>query len=219
MARYTEAVCRLCRRETATSKTGEKIKLFLKGDRCLSKKCAVERRGTAPGQKTQNTKTRQKISEYGRQLREKQKMRRYYGVLETQFENYFREAQRVRGQTGATFLQILERRLDNVIYRAGFAHSRDMARQLVKHGHIVVNGRKVDIPSFLVSENDIIEVREKSRELTPFVIAVAEAGSKTVPAWLEAIPSQLKILVHNLPVRAAIDTQVQEQLIVELYSK
>ena len=121
MARYTEAVCRLCRRETATSKTGEKIKLFLKGDRCLSKKCAVERRGTAPGQKTQNTKARQKISEYGRQLREKQKMRRYYGVLETQFENYFREAQRVHGQTGAKFLQLLERRLDNVVYRLNLA--------------------------------------------------------------------------------------------------
>src|SRR6202140_1573456 len=150
MARYPEAVCRLCRRETATSKTGEKIKLFLKGDRCLSKKCAVERRGTAPGQKTQNTKTRQKVSEYGRQLREKQKMRRYYGVHETQFANYFREAARVPGQTGRTFLQLLERRLDNVIYRLNLAASRAQARQLVTHRHFQVNGRLVNIPSFIL---------------------------------------------------------------------
>jgi small subunit ribosomal protein S4 len=146
MSRYTGPVCRLCRRETATSKTGEKIKLFLKGDRCLSKKCAVERRGTAPGQKTQGKPSRQKISEYGRQLREKQKMRRYYGVLETQFENYFREAARVPGQTGKTFLQLLERRLDNVVYRMNLAMSRAQARQLVTHRHFRVNGRIVQHP-------------------------------------------------------------------------
>src|SRR6201992_3769730 len=143
MARYTGPLCRICRGETASSKTGEKIKLFLKGDRCLSKKCAVERRGTAPGQKTAG-KTRQKISEYGRQLREKQKMRRYYGVLETQFESYFREAQRVPGQTGKVFLQTLERRLDNVVYRLNLAMSRKQARQLVNHRHFNVNGRIVD---------------------------------------------------------------------------
>jgi small subunit ribosomal protein S4 len=145
MARYTGPVCRLCRRETAASKTGEKIKLFLKGDRCLSKKCAVERRGTAPGQKTQGKPSRQKTSEYGRQLREKQKMRRYYGVLETQFKNYFREAARVPGQTGKTFLQLLERRLDNVIYRLNLASSRAQARQLVTHRHFRVNDRIVNI--------------------------------------------------------------------------
>src|ERR1700738_1975619 len=168
MARYTEAVCRLCRRETATSKTGEKIKLFLKGDRCLSKKCAVERRGTAPGQKTQNTKTRQKVSEYGRQLREKQKMRRYYGVLETQFANYFREAQRVKGQTGATFLQLLERRLDNVVYRLNLASSRAQARQLVTHRHFRLNDRAVNIPSFICKPGDVITIADRSKSSTVF---------------------------------------------------
>src|ERR1700735_2473774 len=148
MARYTAAVCRLCRRETAASKTGEKIKLFLKGDRCLTRKCAVERRGTAPGQKTTG-KQRSKISEYGRQLREKQKMRRYYGVHETQFENYFREAARVPGQTGKTFLALLERRLDNIVYRLNLAGSRAQARQLVTHRHFRVNGRSVNIPSYI----------------------------------------------------------------------
>src|ERR1700682_920025 len=158
MARYTEAVCRLCRRETATSKTGEKIKLFLKGDRCLSKKCAVERRGTAPGQKTKNTKTRQKVSEYGRQLREKQKMRRYYGVLETQFQNYFRQAQRVRGKTGATYLQILARRLDNVIYRLNLGASRAQARQLVTHRHFRLNGRIVNGPSIIGTPGGVVSM-------------------------------------------------------------
>src|SRR3984893_15835624 len=163
MSRYTEAVCRLCRRETAASKTGEKIKLFLKGDRCLSKKCAVERRGTAPGQKTQGKPSRQKISEYGRQLREKQKMRRYYGVHETQFENYFREAARVPGQTGRTFLQLLERRLDNVVYRLNLSTSRAQARQLVTHRHFRVNGRIVNVPSYIVKPGDMITVGERSR--------------------------------------------------------
>src|SRR6202049_759896 len=163
MSRYTEAVCRLCRRETATSKTGEKIKLFLKGDRCLSKKCAVERRGTAPGQKTQNTKTRQKVSEYGRQLREKQKMRRYYGVHETQFANYFRVAQRVKGQTGATFLQLLERRLDNVVYRLNLAQSRAQARQLVTHRHFRLNGRIINVPSIKVKPGDVIGIGDRAK--------------------------------------------------------
>src|SRR5580658_6497051 len=168
MSRYTSAVCRICRRETAASKTGEKIKLFLKGDRCLSKKCAVERRGTAPGQKVTGTKNRSKISEYGRQLREKQKMRRYYGVHETQFENYFREAARVPGQTGRSFLALLERRLDNVVYRLNLAGSRAQARQLVTHRHFRVNGRIVNIPSYIVKQGDVISVGERSTKSPVF---------------------------------------------------
>ncbi len=192
------------------------MKLFLKGSKCDGPKCPFESRPFPPGQ---HGRGRLKETEYLLQLREKQKARRVYGVLEKQFRRYYEEAVSKPGKTGEVLLQILESRLDNVVYRAGYAKSRDMARQVVKHGHITVNGRKVDIPSFRVSEHDIVEVRAKSRELTPFVVAVAEAGSRTVPAWLEAIPSQLKILVHSLPVRANIDTQVQEQLIVELYSK
>jgi small subunit ribosomal protein S4 len=208
MARYTGADCRRCRRE--------KMKLFLKGSKCDGPKCPFESRPFPPGQ---HGRGRLKETEYLLQLREKQKTRRVYGVLEKQFRGYYQEAVTKPGKTGEVLLQILESRLDNVVYRAGYAKSRDMARQVVKHGHIVVNGHKVDIPSYRVKAHDIVEVRAKSRELTPFVIAVAEAGSKTVPAWLEAIPSQLKVLVHSLPARAAIDTQVQEQLIVELYSK
>jgi len=142
-----------------------------------------------------------------------------YGVLEKQFRGYYEEAVGKSAKTGEVLLQILESRLDNVVYRAGYAQSRDMARQLVKHGHFVVNGRKVDIPSYRVTEHDIVEVREKSRELTPFIVATAQGGSRQVPAWLESIPSQLKVLVHTLPARQVIDTQVQEQLLVELYSK
>jgi small subunit ribosomal protein S4 len=208
MARYTGADCKRCRRE--------KMKLFLKGSKCESPKCPIEIRPYPPGD---HGRGRTKDSEYLLQMREKQKCARIYGVLEKQFRGYYEQANKKQGKTGENLLRLLERRLDNVVYRAGFAHSRDMARQLVKHGHIVVNGRKVDIPSFLVSENDIIEVREKSRELTPFVIARAEAGSKTVPAWIEVISSQMRILVHSLPSRQIIDTQVNEQLIVELYSK
>jgi small subunit ribosomal protein S4 len=208
MARYTGADCRRCRRE--------KMKLFLKGSKCDGPKCPFESRPFPPGQ---HGRGRLKETEYLLQLREKQKARRIYGVLEKQFSRYYKEAVTKPGKTGEVLLQILESRLDNVVYRAGYAKSRDMARQVVKHGHITVNGKKVDIPSYRVSPHDIVEVRAKSRELTPFIIAVAEAGSKTVPAWLEAIPSQLKVLVHSLPARAAIDTQVQEQLIVELYSK
>jgi small subunit ribosomal protein S4 len=192
------------------------MKLFLKGSKCDGPKCPFESRPFPPGQ---HGRGRLKETEYLLQLREKQKTRRVYGVLEKQFRGYYQEAVTKPGKTGEVLLQILESRLDNVVYRAGYAKSRDMARQVVKHGHIVVNGHKVDIPSYRVKPHDIVEVRAKSRELTPFVIAVAEAGSKTVPAWLEAIPSQLKVLVHSLPARAAIDTQVQEQLIVELYSK
>ncbi|MGE5830351.1 MAG: 30S ribosomal protein S4 [Micromonosporaceae bacterium] len=208
MARYTGADCRRCRRE--------KMKLFLKGSKCDGPKCPFESRPFPPGQ---HGRGRTKESEYLLQLREKQKARRIYGVLERQFRTYYEEANRRSGKTGEELLKILESRLDNVVYRAGYAKSRDMARQLVKHGHFVVNGRKVDLPSFRVSEHDIIEVREPSANLTPFLIARAEAGSRSVPAWLEAIPSQMKILVHSLPARQSIDTQVQEQLIVELYSK
>jgi small subunit ribosomal protein S4 len=208
MARYTGADCKLCRRE--------KMKLFLKGSKCDSPKCPIEVRPYPPGEHGRN---RPKESEYLLQTREKQKARRIYGILERQFRGYYQEATRKRGKTGEVLLQILESRLDNVVYRAGLAKSRDMARQAVRHGHIQVNGRKVDIPSYRVSENDIIEVRPKSFEMTPFVVARAEAGQRTVPAWLEVIPDKMKVLVHTLPVRAQIDTQVQEQLIVELYSK
>ncbi|WAP57632.1 30S ribosomal protein S4 [Streptomyces sp. S465] len=208
MARYTGADCKRCRRE--------KQKLFLKGSKCESAKCPIEIRPYPPGE---HGRGRTKDSEYLLQLREKQKATRIYGVLEKQFRGYYAEANRKTGKTGENLLRILETRLDNVIYRAGFAKSRDHARQLVRHGHINVNGRKTDIPSARVTVNDIIEVRPKSRTLTPFQVAQAEAGDRTVPAWLEAIPSQLRILVHSLPERQVIDTQVQEQLIVELYSK
>ncbi|HEV8023204.1 MAG TPA: 30S ribosomal protein S4 [Candidatus Lustribacter sp.] len=219
MARYTAAVCRLCRRETAASKTGEKIKLFLKGDRCLSRKCAVERRGTAPGQKTQNTKARQKISEYGRQLREKQKMRRYYGVLETQFESYFREAQRVPGQTGKVFLQTLERRFDNVVYRLNLAMSRKQARQLVTHRHFRINGRIVNIPSYIVKPGDVITIGERSKESDAFKQLIEVAKNRRHPEWLEFSETDASAKVLALPGREQIDTPVDEQLIVEYYSR
>jgi small subunit ribosomal protein S4 len=219
MSRYTGPVCRLCRRETATSKTGEKIKLFLKGDRCLSKKCAVERRGTAPGQKTQGKPTRQKISEYGRQLREKQKMRRYYGVIETQFENYFREAARVPGQTGKTFLQLLERRLDNVIYRMNLAMSRAQARQLVTHRHFKVNGRIVNVPSFLVKAGDTITISERSMASPVFQANLDYVKNRAHPEWLDFSETENKIIVTSIPSREQIDTPVDEQLIVEYYSR
>jgi small subunit ribosomal protein S4 len=208
MARYTGADCKRCRRE--------KMKLFLKGSKCESPKCPIEIRPYPPGE---HGRGRQKDSEYLLQLREKQKARRIYGVLEKQFRGYYEEANRRTGKTGDNLLQLLERRLDNVVYRAGFAHSRDMARQLVKHGHFLVNGRKVDIPSYLVDESDIVEVRPASLEMTPFVVARAETGERQVPAWLEVIPDKMRVLVHSLPARTQIDTQVQEQLIVELYSK
>ena len=208
MARYTDADCKRCRRE--------KMKLFLKGSKCDSPKCPFEKRPYPPGQ---HGRGRSKESEYPLQLREKQKAVRMYGVLEKQFGNYFVEANRQSGKTGDNLLRILELRLDNVVFRAGFAKSRDMARQLVNHGHFMVNGKKVDIPSFRVSPNDIIEVKPSSREMTPFVVAHAEVGERTVPAWLEVVPSKMRIIVHSLPERAVIDTPVQEQLIVELYSK
>ena len=208
MARYTAADCKRCRRE--------KMKLFLKGAKCESPACPFEKRPYPPGQ---HGRGRSKDSEYLLQLREKQKATRMYGVLEKQFSNYFVEAARQAGKTGENLLVILETRLDNVVFRAGFAKSRDMARQLVTHGHFLVNGKKVNIPSFRVSAADIVEVAPSSRELTPFVIAHAEIGDRPVPAWLEVIPSKMRILVHALPSRAIIDTPVTDQLIVELYSK
>ena len=208
MARDTSPQCKQCRRE------GQK--LFLKGERCLTEKCAVERRSYPPGE---HGRGRIKQSEYLLQLREKQKARRYYGLLEKQFKLIYNKANKQPGVTGENLLRLLELRVDNVVFRAGFAKSRDMARQLITHGHFTVNGRKVDIPSYRVSENDIVEVVAKSLEMTPFVIARAEAGERTVPAWLEVVSDRMRILVHSLPVRAQIDTQVQEQLIVEYYSK
>ena len=209
MARYTGADCKRCRRE--------KTKLFLKGAKCDSPKCPIEIRPYPPGE---HGRGRTKDSEYLLQKREKQKCARIYGVLEKQFRGYYDEANRRAGKTGDELLKILESRLDNVVYRGGFAPSRDAARQAVRHGHVQVNGRKVDIPSYRVSENDIVEITPKARELTPFVIARETAGQgRAVPAWIEAIPSQMRILVHSLPARQVIDTQVQEQLIVELYSK
>lgn len=208
MARYTGPDCKRCRRE--------KTKLFLKGAKCETAKCPIEKRPYPPGD---HGRARTKESEYLLQMREKQKCARIYGVLEKQFRNYYAEANRQSGKTGENLLTILESRLDNVVFRAGFGKSRDMARQLVRHGHITVNGKKVDIPSYRVTPNDIVEVRGKSREMTPFVVAHAEAGERTVPAWLEVVPNRMRILVHTLPNREQIDTQVQEQLIVELYSK
>jgi small subunit ribosomal protein S4 len=219
MSRYTGPVCRLCRRETASSKTGEKIKLFLKGDRCLTRKCAVERRGTAPGQKTQGKPMRQKISEYGRQLREKQKMRRYYGVHETQFANYFREAARIPGQTGKMFLQLLERRLDNVVYRLNLASSRAQARQLVTHRHFRVNGRIVNVPSFIVKPGDVITIGERSLKSPVFESNVETAGSRRPPEWLDWNGESKEAKISQLPSREQIDTPVDEQLIVEFYSR
>src|SRR5919206_3296104 len=202
MARYTGADCKRCRRE--------KTKLFLKGAKCDSPKCPIEIRPYPPGE---HGRGRTKESEYLLQMREKQKCSRIYGVLEKQFRGYYEEANQRTGKTGENLLQILESRLDNVVYRAGFAKSRDMARQVVRHGHILVNGKKVDIPSYRVGENDIVEVRPPSRELTPFIIAREEARDRIVPPWLEVLPNQMRILVHTLPARQVIDTPVQEQLI------
>ena len=208
MARYTGADCKRCRRE--------KVKLFLKGSKCDGPKCPIESRPYPPGQ---HGRGRSKDSEYLLQMREKQKCARMYGVLERQFRNYYEEASRLAGKTGENLLILLETRLDNVVYRAGFAKSRDMARQFVRHGHILVNGKKVDIPSYRVSIYDIVDVVEKSQDLTPFIVASAEFGEKSVPAWMEVVHSQMRIIIHGQPNRAVIDTQVQEQLIVELYSK
>ena len=207
MARYTGASCRLCRRE------GEK--LFLKGERCYTGKCAVAKRAYAPGQHGQQ---RKKLSEYGLQLREKQKAKRFYGVLESQFRKYFDIAVKKQGVTGENLLILLETRLDNIAYRMGLAESRAQARQLVRHGHVTVNGKKVNIPSYLVKVGDVIAVREKSRNL-PKIKEVVEANMVKVPKWLEFNLEGLSCKVLALPEREDIDLQVQEHLIVEVYSK
>ncbi|HIU71933.1 MAG TPA: 30S ribosomal protein S4 [Candidatus Galloscillospira excrementipullorum] len=208
MARYTDAVCRQCRRE------GQK--LFLKGERCYSDKCAINRRSFAPGQ---HGKARKKLSEYGLQLREKQKARRYYGVLEGQFHHYFEMAERKAGITGENLLQILESRLDNVVYRLGFAMSRPEARQLVVHGHFTVNGKKVNIPSYLVSAGDVIAVQQKSKQSEKFKVVAEANANRPVPAWLEVDRENQSGKVVALPSRDQIDLDIQETLIVELYSK
>ena len=208
MARYTDAVCRQCRRE------GQK--LFLKGERCYSDKCAINRRSFAPGQ---HGKARKKLSEYGLQLREKQKARRYYGVLEGQFHHYFEMAERKAGITGENLLQSLESRLDNVVYRLGFAMSRPEARQLVVHGHFTVNGKKVNIPSYLVSAGDVIAVQQKSKQSEKFKVVAEANANRPVPAWLEVDRENQSGKVVALPSRDQIDLDIQETLIVELYSK
>ena len=209
MARYTESVCRLCRREGT--------KLFLKGDRCYSAKCAVTKRHTPPGQHGQ-ARTR-KQSEYGIQLREKQKCRRAYGVLESQFRKYFDMASNMRGVTGENMLSLLERRLDNVAYRLGFGESRPMARQIVLHGHIRVNGQKVDIPSYLIKVGDVITVRESSRDIPVFKALREQGAGKPVPKWLEMDAETLTGKVTALPQRDDIDLTIEEHLIVEFYSR
>jgi small subunit ribosomal protein S4 len=208
MARYTDAVCRLCRRE------GQK--LFLKGDRCYTEKCAVDRRTYAPGQHGQG---RAKASEYGTQLREKQKAKRYYGVLESQFRSYFEMARKMQGKTGENLLSLLERRLDNTVYRLGFAMSRAEARQLVLHGHFTVNGRKVNIPSFLVKPGMVIALKEQSRNLEKFKSVIEANSFRQPPKWLEYDAASLSAKVVAAPTRDEIDLPITEQLIVELYSK
>ncbi len=208
MARYTESVCRLCRREG--------MKLFLKGDRCFKDKCAIERRAYPPGQ---HGRRRSKTLGYGLQLREKQKVKRIYGVLERQFRLYFTEAARRTGITGENLLRQLELRLDNVVYSLGFASSRPQARQLVRHGHVVVNGRKVNIPSYQVRKGDVIEVREKSRKNDQIRLAVETASGRGIPMWLQLNPEEFRGSVVELPNREDIRLPIQEQLIVELYSK
>ena len=208
MARYTGAVCRLCRREG--------LKLFLKGERCYTDKCAIERRNYPPGEHGQ---ARPKFSEYSVQLREKQKLRRMYGVLEGQFRRYFEMADRAKGVTGETLLQLLERRLDNIVYRVGFATSRSEARQLVRHGHFRVNGRKVNVPSFLVRAGDTVSVRERSQKVARIQGALELAQRRGVPDWLEVTPESFAGRVKSLPVRSDLTMPINEKLVVELYSK
>jgi len=212
LARYTGPVCRLCRREG--------MKLFLKGERCQSEKCAIERRNVPPGQQTRGRGRRPKVSAFGTQLREKQKTRRAYGVLERQFRLYFERAARAKGITGENLLGMLERRLDNVIYRMGLGTSRAQARQFVRHGHVEVNGRKVNIPSFQVKKGDAVSIKEKSRS-HPAILAARDATAhQPAPSWLEVDREELKGRVIAGPKRdELVQIQLNEQLIVELYSK
>ncbi len=208
MARNTGSVCRLCRRENQ--------KLFLKGDRCYTDKCAFERRGYPPGQHGQG---RIKFSEYGLQLREKQKIKRIYGLLERQFRNLFEKADSMKGVTGSNLLSMLERRLDNVAYRSGFANSRAEARLLVRHGHLTVNGQRVNIPSYQVDKGDSVEVREKSRPMGRIGGALEAVKRREIPQWLELDSAAMKSRVRDLPARDDMTAPMQERLVVELYSK
>lgn len=208
MARYTDSACRICRREN--------LKLFLKGDRCYSDKCAFERRSYAPGQHGQR---RPKLSDYGVQLREKQKVKRMYGLLEKQFRSYFEKAERQKGITGTNLLVLLERRLDNIIFRLGFASSRNQARQLVRHNHFAINSQKVNIPSYLVKVDDVITLRENSRKTQSILDSMETVARRGVPAWLELDKDNFTGVVKAFPTREDLTMPIQEQLIVELYSK
>mgnify|MGYP000006695095 FL=1 len=208
MARYTGSVCRLCRREGT--------KLFLKGDRCLSGKCALEKRPNVPGQ---HGAGRKNVKEYGLQLREKQKAKRYYGVLESQFKGYFEKADKTEGVTGENLLSLLERRLDNVVYRIGLADSRKEARQLVTHGHFRLNGKKVTIPSLIVRAGDVITLREESRSSEKFKNLIEALDTRITPKWIELDKAQVVAKVATLPARDDVDFPFEEHLIVELYSK
>lgn len=210
MARYRGPECRLCRREG--------LKLFFKGDRCYTEKCAFERRGYAPGEHGQ-TRARKKRSDYGGQLREKQRLKRMYGLLEKQFKGYFERADRMRGITGTNLLMLLELRLDNVVYRLGFAPSRNEARQLVRHNHFLVNGKKVNIPSYKVRKDDVVELKEKSRKVLPILDSLGTVARRGIPGWLELDKDNFKGVLKAVPTREDITMPVQEQLVVELYSK
>ncbi len=209
MARYTGSVCRLCRREN--------MKLFLKGDRCFSDKCAFDRRGYPPGQ--HGERRGRKISDYGIQLREKQKVKRMYGLTEKQFRLFFQRANRQKGITGTNLLVLLERRLDNSVYRMGFVNSRTQGRHFVRHNHFTVNGRKVNIPSYLIKPGDVIEVREKSRKIQTIGDALDAVVRRGVPQWIDLEKDAFKGTVKGLPVREDLTMPIQEQLIVELYTK
>ena len=210
MARYAGPVCRLCRREG--------MKLFLKGERCYAEKCAIEKRNVPPGQQGRRRRP-SKVMGYGSQLREKQKVKRTYGVLENQFRRYFAAAERQRGITGETLLQLLERRLDNVVYRLGLATSRPQARQLVRHGHVQENGRRADIPSLSLKAGDAVSVRQRSAKQPAILYAMEEVKGRGIPDWLGFDASTMTGRVAALPTREQINLPVQEQLIVELYSK
>lgn len=209
MARYRDAVCRLCRREGT--------KLFLKGQRCLTDKCAIEKRNFAPGQHGKSR--RPKVVGYGLQLREKQKVRRFYGILEDQFRSYFEKAANMKGITGENLLNLLEQRLDNAVYRLGLAASRAEARQLVRHGHISVSGKKVNIPSYQLTPGQEVSVREKSRNRVTILRALDISGGRSLPSWLELDRAALKAKVLSVPRREDVNFPIQEQMIVELYSK
>jgi len=208
VGRYIGSVCRLCRREGN--------KLFLKGSRCFTEKCAIERRSYSPGQHGQ---ARPRISEYQIQLREKQKLKRMYGLLERQFSGYFKKAARKKGITGENLLQLLERRIDNVVYRIGFCSSRKEARQMVNHGHFRVNGRKVDVASFLVKDGDVVELKTTSRQLPQIQASLTAAEGRGTPQWLELDKANFKGRVRSMPTKEDLTVQVNEQLVVELYSR